>query len=393
MGQARRRPGSVYAVMAAASTFVLAGSMLQPVYPLYVRGLGATPMQFGLLFSLRQFLPLVLRIPLSIAGERVGRIRMLYAGLLVACTSALMYAYASSYTHLLLIVVYEALAAGSFNQVAMSTVSDAAPRKSQGDAMGRYLTFLGLGMLLGPALCSILVVRLSYYQLFIMSGAFPVAGMMVLGLWAPRLPQSTRVESEEPEIGAIDSLRMILSDRNVRLLSYCRLSFATAQSLFLTLFSLYAVDTLGISESMVALMFTIRGLANTLVRFPAGRLSDRIGRKKPMIAAYGLLVVAYLMTALTRDVTLIAAALAIYGFSWGARAVSEWAFLTDLVDPEIKTLSISYLSSVFGLGSTVGSIVAGVLSASMPYSTIFLIAAAMMVPPIPAILSMKKEER
>ena len=388
MGQ---RKGNIYAVMLAATTWVVSGSLLSPVYALYIRDLGASAVQIGLIFSLRAFLPFILRIPLTLLGERVGRVRMLFAGLFVSVTASTMYAYADSFTHVLLILLYESISFGSFNQIAMSIVSDMAPADRQGDAMGKYLTFLGLGMLLGPALCSVLVTTYNYQQLFLVSAGFPVAGLALLALWAPRVTGTVRAP-EEPVLSVGESLRMILGNRNVLLLSFCRASFATSQSLFFTLFSLYANEGLHMSESTIAMLFTLRGLTNTLARFPAGRISDRIGRRKPMVAAYGLLVVSFMMTALTRNVTLIAVAMIFYGFSWGTRAVSEWAFLTDLVEPEIKSLSISYLSSVFSLGATVGSVLAGVLTVFMPYTSIFMLAGAIVLPPIPAIMMMRKRD-
>jgi predicted MFS family arabinose efflux permease len=218
-----------------------------------------------------------------------------------------------------------------------------------------------------------------------------VLGIALLLVWAPRVPGvTTRIE--RPKIGARESLGRILRNRNVMLLSYCRLSFSTGQSLFMTLFSIYATEDLGISASTVALLFTVRGLTNVLTRYPVGRLSDRIGRKKPIIAAFSALTVAFLITATQRSTLLLGVAMTIYGLSWGTRAVTEWALLTDLVEPEIKTISMSYMSSIFGLGSTLGSILAGVLSLYLPFTTIFLIAAAIIVPPIPVISMMKRPE-
>lgn len=390
MGDAAAKTGNIYAVMAAATTWVLARMLTQPVYPLYVRGLGATPLQIGMLMSLTSALPLILRIPLTLVAERVGKTRMLIFGLVIASTANLMYAYAGSFGQLPLIIAYAAFTAG-FNQLALSIVSDIAPATSQGEAIGRYLTFLGVGMLLGPALCSILVASLSYSQLFLISAAIPMLGIAILLVWAPKVPGvTTRVE--RPKVGARESLGRILRNRNVMLLSYCRLSFSTAQSLFITLFSIYATEDLGMTASTVALLFTLRGLTNVLIRYPAGRLSDRIGRKKPIIAAFSALTVAFLITATQRSILLLGVAMAIYGLSWGTRAVTEWALLTDLVEPEIKTISMSYLSSIFGLGSTLGSTLAGILSLYLPFTTIFLIAAAIIVPAIPVISTMKRPE-
>jgi len=388
MGDAAARMGNIYAVMAAATTWVLASMLTQPVYPLYVRSLGANPLQIGMLLSLSSALPLALQIPTTLVAERVGKTRMLVFGLAVAVITNLMYAYARGFGQLPLIVAFSAFTAG-FNQLAMSIVSDMAPATSQGDAIGRYLTFLGVGMLLGPALCSVLVSILSYQQLFLVSAGIPMVGIALLLIWAPRVPGVTsRVDRQR--VGARKSLGMIVRNRNVMLLSYCRLSFSAAQSLFMTLFSLYATEELGMTASTVALLFTVRGLTNVVTRYPAGRLSDRIGRKRPIIVAFGALTVAFIITATQRSTLAIGAALAIYGLSWGTRAVTEWALLTDLVEPEIKTISMSYLSSIFGLGSTLGSTLAGILSLYLPYTTIFLIAAAIIVPPIPVISSMKK---
>jgi len=382
----------LYALMLAATNFVLSWTLTQPVFSLYVTGLGASVVQVGMLFSLMSFIPLVIRIPMSVIAERIGRVRMLLLGLFISSTSSLLYAHARSFTQVLLITVYLSVANGGFNQTAMSTVSDAAPTDRQGDAMGRYLTFLGFGMLLGPALCSYLVNVMSYSQLFYLSALFPAVGILLLVFLAPTVPRRVASAEGRPEVGTVESLRMILRNRNVMLLSYCRASFSAAQAIFIALFSIYAVQQLGISESTVALLFTVRGFSNTLSRFPAGRISDSIGRRTPMLAAYGLLVVSFVVIALYESVIMMGVALALYGLCWGTRAVSEWAFLTDLVEPEIKTISISYLSSVFGFGSTIGSLAAGFLSTMFPYSTVFLLGAALNLGAIPAVLSMKRTE-
>ena len=200
-----------------------------------------------------------------------------------------------------------------------------------------------------------------------------------------------REATTKPLISTADSMRMILKNRNVLLLSFVRASYYAAQSLFLALFSIYAVQQLGFSESVVAMLFTVRGFSNMLARYPAGRVSDRIGRKPLLLGAYGLLVVSFIMIAYFKTVLMLGIALGLYGLCWGTRAVSEWAFLTDLVEPEIKTISISYLATVFGLGSMLGSVASGVLTLYLPFRTIFLIGAALNLSAIPAILDMKKD--
>jgi predicted MFS family arabinose efflux permease len=256
--------------------------------------------------------------------------------------------------------------------------------------MGRYLTFLGLGMLLGPALCSWLVISLGYTGLFWLAGAVPIIGILLLVFMAPENIRE-RKKREPSTVTTGESIRRILKNRNVLLLSYCRTSFSAAQSIFLALFSIYAANKLGFSDSTIALLFTIRGLSNTIARFPAGRLSDRIGRKPLIYAAFSLLVVSFVIMAYATSFTMLAVSMVLYGLCWGTRAVSEWALLTDLVEPELKTFSISYLSSVFSLGSTLGSVASGALTVFFPFSTIFLLGAALNLGALPAIYAMRKK--
>jgi predicted MFS family arabinose efflux permease len=376
--------------MLAATTFVLNFTLTQPIYSLYLTEKGITIVQLGVLLSVQSFIPLVLRIPISGLIEQIGRIPSMIISLIISGVGTLLFIPAQSYTQLMLVVMFNSISASSFNQTAMSTVSDAAPPLMQGDAMGRHLTFLGLGMLLGPAFCSWLVEPLGYTGLFILAGGVPIIGILLLAFMAPQNLRE-RVKTEAPTISTSESLKMILRNRNVLLLSYCRASFSTAQSIFLALFSIYAANQLGFSDSTIALLFTIRGFTNTLSRLPAGRISDRIGRKPLMYTAYALLVVSFIVIAFTGNFTLLAVAMTLYGLCWGTRAVAEWAFLTDLVEPEIKTISISYLSSVFSLGSTLGSIASGILTIFFPYSTIFLIGAALNLGTLPAIYAMRKK--
>ncbi len=379
-----------YALMLSATTFVLNFTLIQPIYSLFLISKGVSIVQVGVLLSIQSFIPLILRIPASVVVERIGRIRSMIIGLVVGGISSMLYIYAETYTQLLLVVAFNSITNSSFNQTAMSTVSDAAPPMKQGDAMGRYLTFLALGMLIGPAFCSRLVELIGYDGLFWLSAGVPVIGVLLLIFMAPRNIREREQKQDATSIGALESMKMILHNRNVLLLSYCRVSFSTAQAIFLALFSVYAVEQLGFSESTVAMLFTVRGFANTLARYPAGSISDRIGRKPLLFAGYGLLVVSYTMIAYTRSVLMLGVALALYGLCWGTRAVSEWAFLTDLVEPEIKTISISYLSSVFSLGSTIGSVAAGFLTLLLPYNTIFLLGAVLNLGALPVLMNIRK---
>ena len=187
----------IYALMLSATTFVLNFTLIQPIFSLFLTSRGLTVVQLGILLSIQSFIPLIIRIPLSGIVVKVGRLRSMIIGLFVSGVASVIFIYAQTYTHFLLAIVVNSITASSFNQTAMSTISDAAPSERQGDAMGRYLTFLGLGMLIGPAVCSRLVGSLGYTGLFWLSAIVPLFGIALLIFMAPTNIKEREARSRE----------------------------------------------------------------------------------------------------------------------------------------------------------------------------------------------------
>ncbi|MFA5870075.1 MAG: hypothetical protein WC941_10290 [Candidatus Bathyarchaeia archaeon] len=82
-----------------------------------------------------------------------------------------------------------------------------------------------------------------------------------------------------------------------------------------------------------------------------------------------------------------------FGACWGARAVTEWAFLATIVPVESKTIAIGYMESFWDVGGSVGSLLAGVVAGILPYQTIFLLLAALNLPALPSILLMREARK
>ena len=136
--------------------------------------------------------------------------------------------------------------------------------------------------------------------------------------------------------------------------------FAITSAVITTLYGVYAVNELNIDPAIYALFFTLRGLANTFARLPTGRLSDRIGRKKPLLSSFLLFTIVFYLLSEIRDSALISLLIFLYGMAHGIRAVSEWSFLGDIVSREDRSLTNFYFSSVFDFGMAIGATFAGI---------------------------------
>lgn len=368
--------------------FSLTRNVTQPVFSLYVLEMGASLLQVGFILSIQSFLMIVARIPLTMLTEKIGRNKMFAVAFVIQATASILYAVAQSPAWLYVIPFYQIIASGSFNQLAMATASDMAPTTRQGDALGRYMTFMTLGMFVGPLITGALITHVGYRQLYLFTCLFPVMGLVLFLSNVSKIPRCIHiadVSGNGIQIGTFNALKMILSNRNVLVLSLIRATYSMSNTVFTALFAVYAVHELGFSPSVASLLFSVVGFANALVKFPAGNLSDRIGAKRVLLITFGALIMVYTVVPHARTILLLLPLLVFFGLCWGTRAVTEWATLANTVPQDAKAIAMSYLSSIWGLGSTIGSLMLGVLGETLPFSTIFLILALINVPALPAI--------
>jgi MFS family permease len=163
-----------------------------------------------------------------------------------------------------------------------------------------------------------------------------------------------------------------------------------ANTVFTSLFAVFAVQDLGFTPALAALLYSAVGLTNALIKFPAGRMADILGPKKVLLAAFSTLIIVYISISFAQGILPILLLLALFGVSWGTRAVTEWSTLTNSVTKENKTVAISYLGSIWGVGSTLGSFMLGVVGETFPFPTIFLMLALINLSALPAIYLMRK---
>jgi MFS family permease len=159
------------------------------------------------------------------------------------------------------------------------------------------------------------------------------------------------------------------------MLTYVRFTFAFTAAIIATLYSVYAVNTLKIIPAVYALLVTLRGLANAITRVPAGRISDMIGRKKPLLISFALLTLVFLLFSTIGGPITIGLVMILYGIAHGIRAVSEWSLLADVVTTDDQSLANFYFACVFDLGSAFGATFAGVIAMILPTPIIYIFAA------------------
>ncbi len=118
-------------------------------------------------------------------------------------------------------------------------------------------------------------------------------------------------------------------------------------------FALYYLrDVIGVSQPAEATaQFSILAVAGMLaIVYPAGRLSDRIGRKPVGMAAAFIGAVGFLIIILSQSYTAILIAAGLLGVALGAFISTNWALATDLVakGQEARYLALANVATAGG---------------------------------------------
>jgi MFS family permease len=149
------------------------------------------------------------------------------------------------------------------------------------------------------------------------------------------------------------------------------------ESMFL-LFQPVYLQELGAGPIQIGVILGAFGAAMTLTHVPAGHLSDRIGRRPMLIAAWLVGLVATCLMALARSLTPFVAALLLYGLT---------AFVASPLDSYTTAArgkwsvgrAMTFISMTFNGGAVIGPLIGGRVADAYGFRTVYAIAAGIFV--------------
>lgn len=133
----------------------------------------------------------------------------------------------------------------------------------------------------------------------------------------------------------------------------------------------------GISLQRTIGIYAAFNLVAAIVSYPAGYLSDRIGKKHLVALGLIVFVATYVGFAVTRDIRLIAACFVFYGMFQGISRSAGKALAADLVPESIRASGLGWYTATIGLTGLAASLVAGQLWDRVGHSAVFVYGASL----------------
>ena len=141
-------------------------------------------------------------------------------------------------------------------------------------------------------------------------------------------------------------------------------------------FLILRTQDIGASLETTILIYAAFNLVAALISYPAGSLSDTLGRRNVLLVSFVIFLVAYLGFALTQNVLVVAVLFGLYGLYEGIfRSVGK-AFASDFVPEHLRASGVGWYSTSVGFLQLVASVVAGLLWDRIGHAAVFYYGAA-----------------
>ena len=331
--------------------------LLIPIIALYASEIGAGVGTVGLIVGLYSLTNTPANIIFGRLIDRVGRKIPLVLGLVGDALSMFLYSLCRLPVHLALVRVLHGLTGGVVGPATMSIVADYGDESSKGRAMGFYGMSIAAATLVGYGLGGFIASRLGYKMLFLAGMAISTVGAIISLLLPAGGIKSIRKLEDSP--GKDFQKVKDLLKRKGLVISYCSI-FAHYFTFggVVTLLPLY-MRNLGMEALHVGILMATFSAAFIIVQFPAGTMSDRVGRIVPVVSALILSMVAVVVLPLVANLSLLIPVMAIYGFAYGMLFPAISALIADNTKVEERGMATGIFHALLTAGVAIGAPVMG----------------------------------
>ncbi|RZK93260.1 MAG: MFS transporter [Pedobacter sp.] len=334
------------------SSFLFSASfnMLIPELPAYLTSLGGAEYK-GLIIALFTLTAGISRPFSGKLTDTIGRVPVMAVGSLVCFVCGFLYPVLTSIAGFLLLRLVHGFSTGFKPTATSAYVADLVPSDRWGEAMGVHGVCFSTGLAIGPAIGSAITDHFSIDILFYCSSLFALLSIVILANMKETLPNKQRFKAKLLKIKKEDIIEwQVIPAAVITLLSYI------SYGVILTVISDWSAH-LGTSNK--GLFFMVFTLSSLLIRFVAGKVSDKYGRTLILRISLAILMVSLLGIGFAKSSLVLMISSAIYGVATGMLSPTVTAWTIDLSKPGHRGKAVATMYIFLEVGIGAGALLAG----------------------------------
>jgi MFS family permease len=349
----------------------VSSEMLVYLIPLFLANvLLASPSIIGVIEGLAESAAALLKLASGVISDRIRRRRVLVGiGYGSSVLAKALYLLATSWPVVLLARVGDRVGKGIRTSPRDALIADSTPPEARGVAFGLHRALDTAGAVLGVAVALLVVASTQGSALDLSADTFRllvlvalVPGVLavvaiVVGVRDVRKPSPQTDEAAAATLKPRASWRQFPMAFWLFVVASGLFALGNSSDAFLSLRS----QQLGVDVRDLLVMVIGFNLANALVSWPVGALSDRVSRRLLVAAAWTIYAVAYAGFAMAGSAGSVGMLWILYGTYYGVNEAVGRALVADLAPTDLRATGYGLINAVVGLLVLPASVIAGLL--------------------------------
>jgi MFS family permease len=356
----REIPGGVWALGVVSLLMDVSSEMIHALLPLYlVTVLGTSMLTVGVIEGVAEATASIVKIFSGALSDKLGKRKLLAAlGYGLAAFTKPIFPLASGIGWLMAARFIDRVGKGIRGAPRDALIADIAPHDLRGASFGLRQTLDTIGAFLGPLLAiGLMILAANNFTVVFWIAVIPAFlsfAVIVFAVRDPGRPAGAR------------TVKSPLSRMELRRLGdayWFVVAVATIFTLarFSEAFLLLRAQSVGLSLALVPAVLVVMNVAYAFSAWPAGALSDRIGRFGLLSTGFALLLMADLFLALGGNIGVVLLGAVLWGLHMGLTQGLLSALVADTAPPELRGTAFGMFNLATGLAMLVASVIAGSL--------------------------------
>jgi MFS family permease len=356
----REIPGGVWALGLVSLFMDISSEMIHALLPLYlVAVLGASALTVGIIEGIAEATAAIVKVFSGALSDYLGKRKWLaVAGYGLAAITKPVFPLATGIAWLTAARFVDRVGKGIRGAPRDALIADLTPNNLRGAAYGLRQSLDTVGAALGPALAILFMALLAddFRAVFWIAviPAFLAVAVIVLFVREPR----RAAQAHEPR-APLTRADLAKLDAAYWIVVAVAAVFTLAR--FSEAFLLLRAQSVGMPLTWVPSVMVVMSLVYALSAWPAGVLSDSIGRYGLLISGFALLIVADLVLAFGNGVVAVMIGVALWGLHMGLTQGLLSALVADTAPERLRGTAFGVFNLVSGLALLAASIIAGAL--------------------------------
>lgn len=352
----------------------ISSEIILPILPIFIASLGGGGLIIGLIGGLDESISGLAKILSGYYADRLKRRRVfIFSGYFTSSISKLLLPLSTIWQHIVAIRPLDRLGKGIRTPPRDALIADSSSDEGRGRAFGFHRAFDSSGAVAGSIICLALFVYFGFSLNLIILVAALLSVLALIPILAVKDPE--RIKHRE---------KIVFKFRNLPrpLFNFFVISGVFTLANFSYMFLIIWATGGGLvfssdQVSLALLLYIVFNVVYALLSFPAGSISDRLGRKKTLLIGYFMFALTNIVFLINLNLIGLVVGFILYGAFNALFESTQRAFVVDLSPEEFRGTVLGSFHMMISILTLFSSLIVGFVWSAITPPAIFIYGAVL----------------